>query len=177
MRCSSIRSLALVIASVIVLTTTAAQASSLRFAPLYGEKVPGCSFVLEGDWTLSPYVGNMYNLNAEKGASPFQIAVMFSLDALSGMSRDSHKNAEKVLRSLERGNGRQPGDTYSVVSLTDDVYGVVKMCDRSFTVWIHEGAYSITIHYTDGQGDTPFAGRAVLAQVCQTFSWKRQHKR
>lgn len=159
------------------MTATSAQASGLKFAPLYGEKMPGCSFELEGDWTLSPYVPNMYNLDADRGMSPFQINVMFGLDKGSGMSRDSHKNAEKMLRSLERGNGRQPGDTYAIVTLRDDLYGVVKMSERTFTVWITEGAYSLTIHYSDGQGDKPFAGPAVLSQVCNTFSWKRSHPR
>ena len=109
--------------------------------------------------------------------SPFQINVLFGLDALSGMSRESRKNAEKLLRSLEHGNGRQPGVTFSIVTLRDDLYGVVEMRERRFTLWINEGPYSITIHYTDGQGDKPFAGPAVLSQVCKTFSWKRQHPR
>lgn len=176
-RCSSLRSLVLVIASIVTMATTSAQAATLRFAPLCGEKMAGCSFEIEGDWTLSPNVQNMYNLDADKGMSPFQIVVLFGLDAKSGMSRDSHKHAEKQLRSTERGNGKKPGATYAIVTLRDDVYGRAELYPRNFTLWITEGANSLTIHYTDGQADKPDIAPAVLSQVCKTFSWKRQHRR
>ena len=154
-----------------------ATAAPLTFEPLSSEeKCPGFQFELDGRWQRSQFMTQIFYLEPDKyGTSPISITGMPRYDAVSGYSKDTHKNAEKNLRGMMSGNGRNPDCEYKIVNL-NGFWGVAEIGTRMFQVWVYEGPRSFSLHYNDGQSTKPDIARDVLAQICKTFKWKRQPK-
>lgn len=152
-----------------------ANAAPLTFEPLTSEQqCPGFSFQLDGNWSRSSFLPSMFYLDPDKnGSSPISITGLPGYDPVGHWSNNSQKNAERFLRTLQSSSNKNKNSTLQIVNLKG-TYGVAEIRERDLSVWVYEGNKSLTIHYKDGQSDKPDIAKDVLAQMCQTFVWKRQ---